>query len=408
LNSPTPAFTGTTNEASEVIVHIYDASYSEVASATAPGVGANWTSRKASPALSDGQYTARATQESLLGNHIGETASFTFTIDTVPPHVTITKPSDGSSGSGKSQLVSGSAGTKEAGDLPGVTVQLFSGSVIVGGQAPLQSIKVNATEGAWSATFAGLQPGTYTIRALQSDQAGNVGISAPVTVVVTGPAPAALPQSSARPAASFAWFPTAPYTGEPVSLLSGSTDALSPITALAWDLAGNGMFAAGGEVTSTTFSTPGNHLVQLRVTDASGLSSIAAETITVTSPPPMLMQPFPIVRIASTDTASGVKLRLLRVQAPAGARIAVACKGRSCPVKSQSRVAAAGKVGVAPVEFRRFQRSLRAGVTLEIRVSKPGVIGKYTRVVVRRGRLPVRTDICLGPAGVNPMTCPSS
>ena len=64
-------------------------------------------------------------------------------------------------------------------------------------------------------------------------------------------------------------------------MLSSSTDVASPITGFAWDLAGNGAFAAGGPVNSTSFSTPGKHLVQLRVTDANGASSVAAETIVV-------------------------------------------------------------------------------------------------------------------------------
>ena len=63
---------------------------------------------------------------------------------------------------------------------------------------------------------------------------------------------------------------------------------------------------------------------------------------------------------------------------------------------------------MAPVEFPRFERSLRAGVTLEIRVFKAGMIGKYTRFVVRRGKLPLRDDACLALAGVKPMACPSS
>jgi hypothetical protein len=57
--------------------------------------------------------------------------------------------------------------------------------------------------------------------------------------------------------------------------------------------------------------------------------------------------------------------------------------------------------------FQRFERRLRAGVTLEIRISKAGEIGKYTRLVVRRGKLPQRVDVCLDPAGVKPIVCPS-
>jgi hypothetical protein len=150
--------------------------------------------------------------------------------------------------------------------------------------------------------------------------------------------------------------------------------------------------------------------VQLRVTDADGLSSIATETIEVTSVPLILMQPFPIVRIAGSETSTGVHLSLLTAQAPVGARVTVRCRGRGCPVRSESRVAASrkSKAGTLVVEFRRFERSLRAGVTLEVRVSKPGEIGKYTRFVVRRGRLPLRVDSCLGPAGIKPIACPSS
>jgi hypothetical protein len=60
------------------------------------------------------------------------------------------------------------------------------------------------------------------------------------------------------------------------------------------------------------------------------------------------------------------------------------------------------------IVFKRFERSLRVGAVLEIRVTRAGQIGKYTRFAVRRGRLPSRVDTCLSPAGVKPMACPSS
>ena len=406
-NNTTPSFTGTASDTTPVSVEIYagaTATGSPVSMATATGTGGSWTSGNASPALSDGQYAAIATQTSLTG-HKDVTGAIHFTVDTVPPHVTLTYPVNGSSTGSASQLVQGTAGTA-GDDLPGVTVQLFSGSSIVSGQAPLQSVAVNAAGGAWSATLAGLSAGSYIVRAEQSDAAGNVGVSNASTFVVTAGAPAATVVQA--PAASFTWFPAAPHIGEPVSLVSSSTDASSPITAFAWDRAGSGAFTAGGQAISTSFSTTGNHLVRLRVTDANGLSSVASQTIVVTPLPLRLMQPFPTVRIVTTRLASRIKLTLLAVQAPAGARITVTCGGHGCPSRFQSKVAESGKRGAAAVEFRRFERSLRVGMILWIRVSKPGEIGKYTRFSILSGRLSSRFDTCLGPAGVKPMTCPSS
>ena len=407
-NNQTPSFTGSAAGAHKpVTIHVYNSEGAEVATATVAGTGGAWTSGPVSPALPNGSYTVVASQDSeLAGNHTGETTPVPFTVDTVAPNVTLTSPANGSSTASTSETVRGAAGTAP-GDVARVRAQLFAGSAVNEGAVAKES-EVDTSGTTWAATFAGLTPGdTYTARAEQADEAGNVGKSAPVTFTVT--APAALPLAApSGPAASFTWFPAAPHTGERVSLASSSTDATTPITAFAWDLTGTNVFATGAQVITTSFSTPGNHLVRLNVTAANGLSSTAAETIPVTAPPLALMQPFPIVRITSSDTGSGVIVHLLKVQAPLGSRITVTCKGRGCPTSSSSRTAASRKGRVAPVEFRGFERSLRAGVTLIIRVFKPGEIGKYTTFQVRNGKLPLRTDTCLGPAGVKPMACPLS
>jgi hypothetical protein len=149
--------------------------------------------------------------------------------------------------------------------------------------------------------------------------------------------------------------------------------------------------------------------VRLLVTNADGLWSVAAATINVVGPSVPLMQPYPVVRLAGSETGSGVKLRLLAVQQlPPGARITVRCKGRHCPIRFATRMAASNNQRVGAVEFRLFERSLRFGVTLEVLVSVPGEIGKYTRFSIRRGKLPQRLDTCLDPAGVKPIACPSS
>ena len=400
-NNTTPSFSGRADDNTPVVVQIYMGTTVEegaqpVATAQAQGTGGDWTSGGASPSLADGQYTAKATQT--FGKDTGTSQAVTFTVDTTPPLVTLTSPAEGSSTGGGSRLIAGAAGTAP-GDRPAVTIALFAGAT-VGGQ-PVQELTVQASKGTWSATFGGLSPGTYTAQARQADEAANTGVSSPLTFTLAGSAPAA------APAAAFNWFPPIPQTGEPVSIVSSSTDAASPITAIAWALTPSGLFQPGGPVLTTSFSSPGAHLVQMRVSNADGLSSTAAATISVVGSQRPLMQPFPVVRIAGAEAGSGVKLKLLTVQAPSGARITVTCKGHGCPLKSASRVAASGKVRGKAVEFRRFERRLRPGVTLEVRVWKSGEIGKYTRFYVRRRKLPERVDLCLDPAGVRPMACPS-
>ena len=361
-------------------------------------LGSVWAAGPAQ-ALAPGTYAALAEQA-------GEaSAPVPFTIDTTPPVVTITSPANGSSAIGTSQTISGSAGTAE-GDKPAVTIQLFAGQ---SNSSPLAILTVPASGGSWVGPFAGLSPGTYTVRAEQQDAAGNVGFSGPVTFSLANPPP---PPQPKPPRASFTWFPPLPTVGETVTLVSSSTDASSPITAFAWALAGNGQFRAGKPLIATSFSAPGAHVVRLRVSDANGLSSVATETIPVARAPLRLMQPFPIVRIAGAETSSGVRLTTLTVQAPPGARVTVTCQGRGCPARSESRVAASRVrnrvAGTVPISFRRFEHALRAKVILSIRVSRPGEIGKYTRFIVRRGRLPERLDTCLDPGGFKPMACPFS
>jgi Bacterial Ig-like domain/PKD domain len=425
LTGPTPSFTGSASTAPEdgksVIVNLYSgtsASGSPVQTMAGAVAGSTWNVGPLA-ALADGTYTARAEQkDSDFYGQAGVSAPVTFTVDADPPVVTLTSPVSGSMTSEESESVGGTADTA-AGDLPAITVKLFAGSTITS-QAPLEAVTVQAVNEHWTAAFGGLSSGTYTARAQQSDDVGNVGFSKPVTFTVNAPkvivpaagspTPPATPPSP--PVASFQWFPSAPHVAEPVSLVSTSTDATGQITGFAWSFAGNGVFTGGTDTLTTSFSTPGAHVVLLRVTDASGQSSVATERIPVTSPVPTLMQPFPVVRIAGSENASGVRVGLLSVQAPVGAMVTVTCRGPGCRTRSQGVVAAVGKskstTGMAVIVFGRFERSLRAGAVLEIRVSKPGQIGKYTRFTVRRGKLPVRVDTCLSPAGVKPIVCPSS
>ena len=225
-NNPSPSFTGTASERLPINIRIYKGSTIDgqlVAETSATGTGAGWTSGPASPALVDGEYVAVATQASAFGHEPGGASSSPFVVDTTAPQVSIATPAQGSSTSSSSQLVEGAAGMG-VGDLPGVTVQLFTGSQIAAGQSPAQSVQVSANGGHWSVTLAGLSPGSYVVRAVQADDAGNLGVSAAPSFSVLAPSVA----THAGPSASFTWSPSTPRVGERVSLLSNSTDPVEP------------------------------------------------------------------------------------------------------------------------------------------------------------------------------------
>jgi hypothetical protein len=124
-----------------------------------------------------------------------------------------------------------------------------------------------------------------------------------------------------------------------------------------------------------------------------------AGTPATTPARPGLLNPFPIVRIRGHLTRTGARVTLLSVRAPRGARITVRCLGRTCPRRRLARSAALRRL-------RPFERTLRAGLRLEIRVTRPGFVGKHTLLLIRRGRPPLRRDRCLTPGSTRPTRCP--
>jgi Bacterial Ig-like domain len=407
-SSETPSFSGEAEQgAGAVTLRIYvgKAPKGEVIEEfTAVTAGGAWSVDAPGP-LKNGNYTVQATQTNAVPE-TGKSLPVTFSVDNPPPVVTLNSPESPSSNTTPS-FTGTASGTKP------VSVVIHAGATTKGTVVSAATAAANGGSFTSGAASPALSSGQYTAIATQASQlAGNPpGHSEPATFTVVPPAvstPALLPPL-APPVASFTWFPFVPQTGESVSLVSTASDTTSAITGLAWALSGAGPFQPGGAVLATSFSAPGAHAVRLLVTNAYGLSSVATDTINVVGPRVYLMQPYPVVRIVGSETRSGVKLRLLQVQQlPAGARITVRCTGRRCPVRSASRVAASSKRPVPAVEFRVFERTLHVGVTLEILISAPGEIGKYTRFSIRRGRLPLRVDTCLDPTGVKPVACPAS
>ncbi len=411
INSSTPTFTGTAGARSldekSVSVAVYRGTtvvgepLAESSKVPVEGTGWSYTA----PPLASGTYTLLVKQHDTAKG--SGSSALVFIIDTTAPHVTLAQPENNAVLTTSQPTFSGLAGT-EVGDHAAVTLKIYTGTTATA--AAVQTLVLAANNGEWSSgsSVASLPNGIYTAIAEQVDDAGNHGTSRS-TFAIGVPAPSVVTPTA--PSASFRWFPVTPRVGEVVSLVSTSTAGSSPLTAYAWSLNGASTFMSGPAVQTTTFSNPGPHFVQLQVTGGDGLNAVTGQTITVARAVAVLMQPFPVVRIAGSGNANSIRISLFTVLAPTGAKVTVSCRGRGCPAKTQSIVARAlrskHRAATVLISFGRFERSLGVGAVLEIKVSRKGQIGKYTRFTVRRGKLPARLDTCLSSDGTKPMSCPS-
>lgn len=217
---------------------------------------------------------------------------------------------------------------------------------------------------------------------------------------------------NAAPAVAFVWSPLTPVAGQATDLVSTSSDTEGVLSGQAWDLDGDGQFDdASGSTVSRAFPSAGNYDVGLQVTDSDGVVRTIRRAVTVSAAPILpaanesdeqrFIAPFPVVRLAGKVLSRGAVVRVLVVRAPRGALVRVRCEGNGCPVKAVRRRSKEGSV-----RFAQFERRLRVGVGLEIFVRQPGMIGKYTRFLVRAGEPPKRTDRCLFPGVQRPRACP--
>jgi hypothetical protein len=202
------------------------------------------------------------------------------------------------------------------------------------------------------------------------------------------------------PDASFGVFPSDPVAGEPVRFVSYACDPDGSLAELAWDLDGDGSWDDGLGAAAQGRFAPGSQRVSLLATDMQGaqssrsrLISMAPRSVYVLPRPftPPLLRPFPVVRLAGSLTERGARIRILSVRAPVCSRVTVRCRGATCPVRRVTRLSGRKPLHIRAIEGKR----LRAGVRLEVLVSKRDRRGKYTRFRILRGRVPLRFDSCL-------------
>jgi hypothetical protein len=233
----------------------------------------------------------------------------------------------------------------------------------------------------------------------------------------------AVPAAPAQdPVASIGVSPAAPVAGSAVTLTAIPEPPDAELTSFAWEFDGDGDFAEGDERSvAHTFDAPGTYVVALRVTDADDRPYVVYMDLVVAAPAPpppppeppapppepepapnaRLMDPFPVVRIKGVVTGRGARLTLVSVRAPRRATIVVTCRGVGCPRKRIKREGAEGR------RMRGLEGGYRAGARLTFTVTARRRIGKYTRIIVRRGLVPSRTDRCLWPGRKRPRACPA-
>jgi PKD repeat protein len=209
------------------------------------------------------------------------------------------------------------------------------------------------------------------------------------------------------PVAQFSVSDLEPKVGQQISLRSFSYDPDGSIAGQRWDLDGDGDFDENvtGATAFTTFLQPGPKILRLRVEDSGGAFQTQTVNLVVTkrAASPVLMYPFPVVRLAGSVISRGARVRTLEVRAPRRSRIIVKCAGTSCPAKRFRKTSDTRRV-----RFGRMARFLKEGTVITVAVRKGNMIGKHTRWLIRGGKLPKRKDLCLYPGRSKPGRCPRS
>jgi PKD repeat protein len=203
------------------------------------------------------------------------------------------------------------------------------------------------------------------------------------------------------PVATFAFGPRNPTVGDSVEFVSSAVDPEGKLRSQTWDLDGDGQFDdARGDDVVYTFVRSGAQTVRLRVEDQGGAAAVKERTVTVQPKPRAragFLSPSPVISLNGQILSNGSRIKLLRVRAPKKALVTVRCKGKSCPEPRRRK-----RIKSSSVRFKTYESFLRAGVKVEITVSKPGTIGTYTRYTIRAGKFPKRINRCLPPGSTKP------
>ena len=238
--------------------------------------------------------------------------------------------------------------------------------------------------------------GSNTVLEILTDQ---------LPVVATG-APAGVTQTAA----------TIPVTVDPKRFATQVRVAFGPSTAYGVQSASVDAGSARGP---TTVNVPLSGLTPATTyharavaTNAHGSSTGANVTFTtpaaVAPPPPPAVKPALVGgRVVATWSVRRKRTRVVSLSArslPQGVRVEVRCSGSGCPF---TRKRITPKRGVTAVSLTSLfkRRTLRAGRTIEVRITRAPNIGRVVRFVTRATASPKRTNLCLAVGATRPTRC---
>src|SRR3954451_780761 len=248
-----------------------------------------------------------------------------------------------------------------------------------------------------------MSPGPHTFTVRLTDARGAVTVLRRRVEVADAP-----------PVAAFTFTPDSPLTGGAVTFTSQSADPDGGTLALqqSWDLDGDGQYDDATGRTATATFPAGDHVVRLLVRDGAGGETVSEQHVVVATPAPIAansaasarpLSPFPVVRLRGRITPRGVRVSLLSVWGPRGARISVRCAGAGCPRGVIRRTVP--RRGSRAVTVRAMDRLLQPGPRLQVRVTQPGLVGKYVGFRIRAHAEPLRRARFLLPGRIAQARC---
>jgi hypothetical protein len=112
----------------------------------------------------------------------------------------------------------------------------------------------------------------------------------------------------------------------------------------------------------------------------------------------------PIGAFFSTRSRSTRFTSLYVRDVPAGTRVTLRCQGRGCPFKTKAVTVKRATKRLSLLEHVKRAR-LRKGARFEVRVARPGAVGRVMRLTIRAPKNPKRSNLCLAPGAARASRC---